>query len=180
MVIFDILIVAFVVFAGIKGYKRGFIVEVFSLLAFFIGLFIALKLTFPIAMKFFGNSDAFWIIALVIFIALFLLLVWGIKHLAESIKKVVDFTLAGIIDNILGVGISIIKWLFVFSVTIWVMSSVDLYLPSRWIKGSDLYYVVASIAPVTFELIAGLVPFFEDILENMQEPPSRSSVIVSI
>ena len=154
--------------------------EVFSFFAFFIGLFIALKLTFPIAMKFFGDSNAFWLIALFIFIALFGLMVWGIKHLAESIKKVVDFTLAGIVDNIFGVVISIIKWLFIFSVTIWVLSSVDVYLPKKWIRGSDLYFIVASIAPVTFEAIGGLLPFFEDILENMKDTPKRSSVIVAI
>jgi membrane protein required for colicin V production len=169
-----------VILAGIMGYKRGFIIEVFSLLSFFIGLFVALKLTFPIALRFFGASDAFWLIALVIFFAIFAFLVWGIKHLAESIKKIVDFTLVGIVDNLLGVGISIIKWLFIFSVTIWVMNSIDLHLPSRWIKGSDLYFVIASIAPVSFELIGTLLPFFEDILENMQDPPKRSSVIAAI
>lgn len=162
------------------GYRRGFIIEVFSFLAFFIGLFVALKLTFPIALKFFGPSDIFWLIALLIFFAIFAFLVWGIKRLAESIKKIVDFTLIGIIDNLLGVVISIIKWLFIFSVTIWVMNSIDLRLPSRWIKGSDLYFVIASIAPVSFELIATLLPFFEDILENMQDPPKRSSVIAAI
>ncbi len=180
MATFDIIVVVAVVLAGIKGYQRGFIIEVFSLLAFFIGLFIALKLTFPIAMKFFGSSDAFWLIALVIFIALFLLLVWGIKHLAESIKKVVDFTLAGIIDNLLGVGISIVKWLFIVSVAIWVLNSIDINIPHRWVKGSDLYYLIASIAPLTFEAIGGLLPMFEDVLENMQDPPKRPSVIVGI
>ena len=177
MALFDIIIIAIVVFAGIKGNQRGFIVEVFSLIAFFLGLFLALKLTFPIAMKFFGDSDAFWLIALVIFLSLFFLLIWGIKRLAESIKKVVDFTLAGLVDNILGVVVSIIKWLFIFSVTIWVMNSVDLYLPKTWIRGSDLYYIVASIAPITFELVGGLLPFFEDILENMQDPPKRSTIV---
>ena len=169
-----------VILAGIMGYKRGFIIEVFSLLAFFVGLFIALKLTFPIAMRFFGSSDAFWLIALVVFFALFLFLVWAIKHLAESIKKIVDVTLLGVIDNLLGVGISIIKWLFVFSVGIWVMNSIELHLPLRWIKGSDFYFVIASIAPVSFELMGALLPFFEDILENMQDPPKRSSVIAAI
>lgn len=180
MTLFDITIIAIVVFAGIKGYRRGFIVEVFSFFAFFIGLFIALKLTFPIAMKFFGDSDAFWLIALFVFICLFGLMLWGIKRLAESIKKVVHFTLAGIVDAIFGVIISIIKWLFIFSVAIWVMNSVDVYLPQKWIKDSNLYFIVVSIAPITFEAIGGLLPFVEDILESMKDIPKRSSMIVAI
>ena len=180
MATFDIMAVVIVILAGIMGYKRGFIIEVCSLLAFFVGLFIALKLTFPIAMRFLGSSDAFWLIALVIFFALFLFLIWAIKHLAESIKKIVDFTLVGILDSLLGAGISIIKWLFVLSVAIWVLNSIDLGLPSRWVRGSDFYFVIASMAPVLFELAASLLPFFEDILENMQEPPKRSSEIAGI
>lgn len=105
---------------------------------------------------------------------------WGIKYLAGLIKKVVDFTLVGIIDNLLGVVISVAKSLFIFSVILWVTGSANIYLPSQWIHGSDFYDLVVSIAPVIFEVINGLLPFFGDIFENMQELSKRSSVIAAI
>ncbi len=163
--------------AGIKGYQRGFIIESFSLLAFFVGLFVALKLAFPITAKFFGEHDAFWLIALGVFLALFFLLVWGIKHLAEAVKKVVDFTLVGILDNVLGVLLSVIKWLFILSVSIWVMHSIDMEFPKRWIKDADFYFFIASIAPVLFEVSASILPFFQDVIDSMKETPKRPGVL---
>lgn len=137
------------------------------MVAFFVGLVLALKLTFPIALRFFGDSDAFWIIALVIFIVLFFLVVWAARMFAVSIKKIIDFTPVGIIDNILGVAISVVKWLFIVSTLIWVMNSVDMQIPSRWIKHSDLFDVVESISPIIVENVGYAIPWFEDVVESM-------------
>lgn len=168
MALFDIFILVLVVLSGIKGYQRGFVIEIFSLLAFFIGLFLALKLTFPIATRFFGDLDAFWIIALVIFLVLFFLTVWLARYFAVSIKKVIDFTPIGILDNLLGVLISVLKWLFIISTTIWVLNSIELYLPIRWIEDSDFYGIVTSLAPIIVETVSAVIPWFRDIMETME------------
>ena len=173
MAIFDIIIVSVIVLAGIKGFRQGFIVETISFLAFFLGLFLALKLTFPIAMKFFGDVEAFWAIALVIFIVLFFLVMWGAKLLAAGLKKAIDLTFASLIDNLLGVIISILKWIFVLSVIIWVMNSLTIDLPKDWTEDSHLYAPLASLAPWSFEVLSGIIPFFQDILDSMDAPIRR-------
>lgn len=173
MAIFDIIIVSIMVIAGIKGFRQGFIVETISFLAFFLGLFLALKLTFPIAMKFFGDIQAFWIIALVIFIVLFFLVMWGAKLLAAGLKKAIDLTFASLIDNILGVIISVIKWVFAFSVIIWVMNSLTIEFPDKWTEDSHLFVPLSSLAPWSFEVLSGIIPFFQDILDSMDAPIRR-------
>lgn len=164
---FDILVIIIIVLAGIRGFQRGLVIEVFSLVAFFIGIFVALELSFPLAARFFGDLESFWVIAVVLFFILFFLVVWTAKVLAKSIKKVIDFTPAGIIDNILGVVLSVVKWVFIFSVLLWVSSSADIEFPKKWLQHSDLYEPVAKIAPIITETIGALVPWFQDIYESV-------------
>jgi membrane protein required for colicin V production len=161
------------VMAGIKGYRQGFIVETISFFAFFLGLFLALKLTFPIAMKFFGDIEAFWVIALVIFVLLFFLVMWGAKLLAAGLKKAIDLTFASLIDNILGVIVSVFKWIFVLSVILWVINSLTIQLPNDWTEGSHIYSPLSSLAPWSFEVLSGIIPYFQDILDNMDAPTRR-------
>jgi membrane protein required for colicin V production len=173
LALFDIILAIMIILAGIKGFRRGFIVETISLLAFFIGLFLALKLAFPIALKFFGQLESFWIIALVIFILVFFTVMWAATWLASAIKKGLEPTIAGTIDSLLGVLISVGKWIFVFSILLWVMDSLEMELPKEWIKNSYLYYPLESLGPWTVELVSSVVPFFRDILDSMDTPPRR-------
>lgn len=170
---FDIFMIVLVVLTGIKGYQRGFVVEVFSLLAFFIGLLVALKLSFPLALRFFGHLESFWLVAVVIFIVLFFLVIWVAKLFANWLKSLIDFTPVGILDNFLGVLLSVLKWSFIISVTIWVLNSADLHLPTGWIEYSSLYGVVESIAPIIVENVNALFPWFQDVLDSMDDEPIR-------
>jgi membrane protein required for colicin V production len=173
LAIFDIIILVILLLAGIKGFRNGFIVETISMLAFFIGLFLALKLTFPIALKFFGDVEAFWIIALVIFIVLFFTVMWGAQLLAKAIKNSIAPTTVGMVDSVFGVVISMAKWVFICSILLWVIDSLEMELPKDWITDSYVYYPLTSLAPWTVELVSGVIPFFQDILENMDTPPRR-------
>ena len=167
MAVFDIFLLVVVVLAGISGYRRGFIIEIFSLLAFFIGIFLALKLTFPVTMKFFGDYKAFWLIALVVFVTLFFIVVRLANFLANFIKKLIDFTIVGILDNLLGMVFSLIKYLFILSSSIWVLSSTNIQLPEDWLDNSDFYELVASISPKIVEFVSSMIPWFQDIIESM-------------
>ena len=67
----DIFLMFILTFSAYKGYQKGLLVALFSLLAFFLGLFMAIKFTAPISVKFFSDSAYFEWIAIAIFIAIF-------------------------------------------------------------------------------------------------------------
>ncbi len=104
---------------------------------------------------------------------LFLSIVWSTRLLARSIKQAIDFTLVGIIDNVLGVVLSSIKWIFVLSTLIWVATSLDVEMPKNWTDKARLYYVVAAFAPAAVDSIGALIPWFQDILESMGPVPEK-------
>lgn len=173
MATFDIIVCIVVILAAIKGFQTGLVLEVFSFAAFFVGLFLALKLTFPISEEYFGDSDAFWIISIIIFLVLLFAVIWVAKVFATSIKKILDFTPAGILDNLLGSLFSIIKWLFLFSTVLWVMESTDLGFPKRWLEESRLYEVVSRFAPVIVDVVSYYIPWFQDVMDSMERIKMR-------
>jgi len=171
--LFDIIFGISLLIAGFSGFRRGFIVEVISLLAFFVGLFLALKLAFPIALRFFGELESFWIIALVIFALVFFLVLYAATALAKAIKAGLEPTLAGTLDSLMGIVIAVVKWIFVASILLWVIDSLEMELPKDWTENSYLYYPLATIAPMIVEWVSTVIPFFHDILDTMDAPPRR-------
>ena len=98
---------------------------------------------------------------------------WGARLLASGLKKAIDLTFASLIDNVLGVIVSVVKWVFVFSVILWVVNSLTIEFPQKWIEDSHLYAPLAALAPWSFEVLSGIIPFFQDILDSMDAPNRR-------
>lgn len=165
----DIILIAFFGLAGVKGYMKGFVIEFFSFIAFFLGLFVAIEFTSPIALKYFGESDYFGLIAVGVFIAIFLALTLGINLLAKITKKALDLTFFGMLDNALGAIMGVLKWALILSVILWIFDSVGLKITSEKIDNSKIYPYVVLVGPLTFEAISGVIPFFQDIFDSMDK-----------
>ena len=173
----DLILIGFLVLGGFKGYKQGFIIEVFSFLAFFIGLFLALELTIPVSLSLFGGSSFFGAGAVVVFIALFILLSILIKTMAKAIKKAVDLSLLGGVDNILGLVIGVLKWAFVLSVVFWVFDSIGIDLVKKYSDETLIFPYIVGIGPKVFEWVSLILPIFKDLLDSMDSLPEKNSVI---
>lgn len=172
----DWVVVAILAFGAVKGYLRGFVVEAFSFFGFFIGLIVALQLTIPVSLRFFAESDYFDVIAVLVFIVLFILLGLGIKMAAKLIKNALDMTIFGIVDNLIGGLTGLLKWAFLISVLFWVLGSVGVDLEDRFFSDSLLFPFLVNIGPVVFGWIGGFIPFIQDLIDTMQDiPRSKNS-----
>ena len=81
----DIFLIFILLFSAYKGYQKGLLIAIFSLIAFFLGLFMAIKFTVPISVSFFSESIYFEWIAIAIFTLIFSLLIFGI-HLKNQYR----------------------------------------------------------------------------------------------
>lgn len=169
MNVIDIIIIGVLGLAAVKGYLKGFIIEFFSFIAFFVGLFIAIEFTSPIAVEYFGDSDYFGLLSVAVFIGLFLVLTLAINILAKITKKAVDLTFFGLLDNALGAIMGALKWALIASVILWIFDSVGLEISSPMIDRSSLFPYLVVIGPMTFEAISGFIPFFQDIFDSMDK-----------
>lgn len=106
------------------------------------------------------------------FVAIFLIIVIGMNFLGKLLKKVLDMTLLGSIDNLTGSLLGLLKWAFGISIILWLTASFGLLLPERAIENSTLFEYIEPIAPVVVDYISTIFPFahglFDTILEYLQ------------
>ncbi|SNS50679.1 membrane protein required for colicin V production [Ekhidna lutea] len=168
---FDIILLILLGFGAVKGYMRGFIVEILSFVAFFIGLFLALELTVPVSTSIFGDTSYFEIAAVLVFIALFVLLSLAIKAGAKALKSMVDMTIFGAVDNLVGAFAGLFKWAFILSVLFWVFESVGFDISNRYADNTIIFPYIVSIGPTVFEWLGNVLPFIRDLIDSMENLP---------
>ena len=164
----DIFFIAVIAIGAVKGYMKGLVVEIFSFLAFFIGLFVAIKLTIPVANRFFDSADYFQLITVAVFIGLFIAVILIINIIAKALKKVLDLTFLGLFDNILGALAGVFKWVFIISVFFWVFDSIGLRLPDEQSKGSLIYPIIERLGPTVFAWVSNMLPFIQDMIDSLK------------
>ncbi len=163
----DLIILILLGLGTIKGFQHGFIIEIFSLLAFVLGIILALHLTIPVTAGFFGDSDFFEIIAIVVFIVLFVVLSVGIRFGGRLIKNVLDVTLLGKVDNFVGGITGLLKWAFIISVICWILESLGFGIHQKLTAESLIFPYIVDLAPQTLNWFSGLFPTIDDLLDSI-------------
>ncbi len=166
----DIIIVIFLAVGAIRGYKKGFLMELIAILALILGILGGLKLLqvgMTILSDNFQISGALlpYLTFLIIFVAIILL----VNVIGRLVKKMIDLTLLGSMDDIAGAILGLLKWAFALSVLIWITSSFNLFIPDSYQESSRLFTVVASIAPTAVGVLTEVFPFIEDLFELIRE-----------
>lgn len=168
----DIIILVILGFGVVKGYLNGFIVEVVSFLGFFVGLILALQLTIPVTTWFFSGSNYYDLIAIVVFVALFFLLSISLKMGAKILKRAIDVTIFGTVDNVIGALTGAIKWGVLISMIAWIFDSVGFDLNEKFMDDSLIFPYIVKIGPAIFSWLGGIIPFIQDLIDSLKSIPS--------
>jgi membrane protein required for colicin V production len=176
MEIADIILIVLLGLGAVKGYLKGFVVEVFSLLAFILGLFIAIEFTVPVTLKYFEGHAWFHVISIGVFLVLFLIITIVINFIAKAIKKALDLTFFGTFDSVFGAILGIFKWALILSVVLWVFDAVGLSLPMRYVGDSFLMPIIGGVGPVVFDWIGQVLPFFRDIFDSLEKFQKKAAI----
>ncbi|HIP02674.1 MAG TPA: CvpA family protein [Campylobacterales bacterium] len=146
----DLVSIALILFLGIKGILRGFVKEVFGLIGIIGGIFIASKYA-QVAGEYadanFLNLQNKASIYLIGFIAV-LILFWIIATFVGSmLGKLVNSSGLGIVDKILGFIVGGAKIFLIFSVIIYVLSSIGIFRSSlnSIFEGSMMYPIFKEV-----------------------------------
>lgn len=172
----DIFLLVILVLGAVRGYSKGLIVEAFSLIAFFFGLFGAIKFSGPIAALFFGESDFYTIALIGVFILLFILLSLAINLLAKMIKKAVDLIFLGWFDNLLGAILGLLKWAFLVSMLLLMLKAGGMLLPEKDLSNSRIYPYIENIGPGAFNVLETIFPFLENFIDSINKEQKKHFV----
>lgn len=159
----DIVIAIILAVGAFLGYKRGFLMELFFLLAIVLGVFIGFKLmgwgveylTHEL------NADKA-VLPYISFLVIFIIVVVLVIFVGKRVKNSMDKTFLGRVDAMAGAVLGLIKYAFCISVLIWLAASFHVSLPEGWVEDSTLYPLTAKVAPSLAGFFGGFLPFFKE------------------
>ena len=166
--IIDIAFVLIMLLAIFKGFTKGLILGIFSLLAFMIGLAAALKLSVLVA-GYLKNSalvSTKWL-PLLSFVLVFIVVILLVNIGARLIKKAMQFAMLGWLDKLGGIVLYVIIYIIIFSVFLFYAEKVFL-IKRETIAQSQVYQYVAPWGPKVIDNIGNVVPIFKDMFTQLQ------------
>ncbi|MDQ6761444.1 MAG: CvpA family protein, partial [Bacteroidota bacterium] len=151
-----------------KGIRKGFIIGIFSLLAFIIGLAAALKLSAIVAKYLEQNilTATKWLPALSFFLV-FIIVVLLVNLGAKLIKKTFDLAMLGWLDRLLGIILYIILYTIIFSILLFFAEKM-LLLKAQVILESKTYNYIAPWGPKVIDNLGNIIPLFRDMFAQLQ------------
>lgn len=149
------------------GYKRGFLMELFFLLALVAGVLFGFKLmgwgVEMLTKKF--NADT-TILPYISFLIIFLLVVVLVIFIGNRIKNSMDKTFLGRMDALAGALLGLLKYTFSLSIILWLLESFKFDWLSDWTADSKLYPLIAPVAPGVSSFFGDFLPFFKETFKH--------------
>ena len=166
----DIILLIILALGAYSGYKKGLILELIAIVAFILAIFGGFKLL-HVGMEYvsrvyegFGNFLPF-----VAFMVLFVLILILVNMVGTILKKIIDWTPFGLIDNVAGALIGIAKWALMLSIFLWVMGSLKINIPGNLSENSKVLPLVTGFAGQVANFISTIFPSFENFINTLEE-----------
>src|SRR5699024_8795077 len=166
--VIDILLMITFLLAIYKGWSKGVILGVFSLAALVLGLAAALKLSAETGLYFqekTGHPSSLW--PAVAFVLIFIAVAFVVRILAKIIQKAFKLIMLGWLNRFCGILFYILAYTIIFSVLLWFIDQLGL-LPYEAKANSVTYNRIAFLGPRAVHDIAGWMPWFKDIFQQLQ------------
>ena len=170
MNIIEIVLVILLILGAFTGFKRGFVLEIASFVALFLGILGGLHfLHWGLGFL----NEQFDITGKVVPFLSFMMIVVGIiilvNLLGKALKKVIHLTPLGGVDTIAGALVGAFKWAFMISVIIWIVGLFGLDVPRHLTENSRLFSYVSGVAPGTVALLSGILPLTGSLFEELAD-----------
>ena len=165
----DLVFAVLIVLAIIKGYQRGLIVGVFSLLAIIIGLAAAIKLSAVVA-GWIGKAvkvSEQWL-PVISFVIVFLIVVLMVRWGANAVQRMAETIMLGWANRIGGVILYIAIYITGFSIILFYAEQIKIIQPAT-IDKSVSYSFIQPWGPKAINGIGSMIPFFKNMFSELEE-----------
>lgn len=164
----DILFAIIVLIAIFKGYQKGFIIAVFSIIAYIVGLAAALKLSAAVA-AYLQNSLSIsgkWV-PFLSFALVFLLVVFLISLGGRLIEKTFEMALLGWLNKIGGLLLFVFLYTIIFSTFLFYAEKIHVFGKDTLLQ-SKVYPVVKPLGPEVINQFGKILPVFKDMFNQLE------------
>ncbi|TYB78617.1 CvpA family protein [Bizionia myxarmorum] len=157
MTVIDIILVAFLGFGLVRGFLKGFFVEIASLVALVAGIYGAIHFSFYASEMLIEYVE--WeekTVNIAAFAITFIVIVLIIALAGKALTKLADFASLGILNKLLGAFFGLIKMALILSVLLNVFDAMNTSISlvdEEHTKDALLYKPVKSLAPMIFPFV---------------------------
>jgi membrane protein required for colicin V production len=174
----DAIAFVFLLLAVFKGWRKGFVIAVFSFLGFIAGLIAALELSAWVASLLEGRVQigARWL-PVIAFILVFIGTLLLVRLGAKALEGMLDLVMLGWLNKLAGILLYASIYAIIFSVLLFYATQLNLVTADAK-DNSATYAPVSSLAPAVFHYIGIVLPFIQDAFSELrnyfqQLPQSR-------
>jgi membrane protein required for colicin V production len=155
--------------ACFKGYSKGLILALFSIIGFIAGLAAALKLSAYAAEKLSGsfNTSGKWL-PFVSFLLVFLVVVLLVNLGARLLQKSVEMIMLGWANRLGGILLFIVLYSILLSVFLFYAVQLH-FLSDEALAASVTYPYLKPIGPAVIDGLGTVVPIFKNLFTQLQD-----------
>jgi len=163
----DIVFAVLIVIAIIKGFQKGLIVALFSIIAFIIGIAAALKLSAVVAGYLQHNMSvsARWL-PFISFAIVFLGVVLLVRLGAKLIEKTFQMAMLGWVNRIGGIILFALLYTIIFSIFLFYAEKIHLLEPAT-IQSSQTFPYIQPWAPKVMDGFGKIIPIFKGMFTEL-------------
>ncbi|EGV42858.1 CvpA family protein [Bizionia argentinensis JUB59] len=176
MTVIDIILVALLGFGLVRGFLKGFFVEIASLVALVAGIYGAIHFSFYTAEMLISYVE--WdekTLNIVAFAITFIVIVLVISLAGKALTKLADFAALGILNKLLGALFGAMKMALILSVLLNIFDAMNTtltFVDEEHTKDATLYEPVKSLAPMIFPFV---IKSTEDESEDDKENTNKDT-----
>jgi membrane protein required for colicin V production len=164
----DIVFFILVALACYKGYSKGFIVAIFSVLGFIVGLAAALKLSTLVATKLAEHTDFGKWLPAISFLLVFIVAVFVVNMAGKLIQKTFETVMLGWANRIAGVILYAILYSIVLSIFLFYTVQLHFIKPETT-ASSFSYPFLQVLGPKIIGGFAVVIPWFKNMFGELEQ-----------
>jgi membrane protein required for colicin V production len=173
----DIVILVFLAIGAYSGYRQGLFISILSIVAFIVALILAFHFMDWGAQQLAEHvTELTFVLPFVAFVIIFMAVILVIRAMAFLVKKTLDFTILGPIDNIAGGILGVLKTAFILSFFLWIANSLEFRITEEWTTGSKSYPLIQPFAPAVISFLDDYTPIISEAVESIQSLVNLSAV----
>ena len=153
MNLFDLISIGLIAYGSFRGFSKGLIVEMSSLLAIFLGFTIGINFDDLISNFLYTTFNIeFSLLKIFVFLIIFFITYSLVILVAKSITKFIKVVNLGLLNSVCGGFFGLTKWSLLFILLVWIIHSIE-FSNFEAITDSFMYSLLLDLSEILFNLI---------------------------
>lgn len=167
--IIDFIFLLFLALAVYKGYRNGFVIAIFSVVALFVGLAAAIKLSAVVA-GWLGTHTGIGarLLPILAFVLVMVVVAWLVRLVGLAIQGALKIMMLGFMNRLAGIVLYALLYTLLLSVILFYAGHINLLEPQS-VAASRTYPFLQPWGPGAIDFFASLVPFFKNMFQQLEQ-----------